>query len=146
MKRRILTFSSLLLLICTVFIQASAFRYVHDPRKNPCAMKDIVEDESAIYGFRPSETGSLKAYASADWSDPAVVEAGRQDRIAYHNSINSMYDMLKEYEKAGKSVEEIAQKAGMEPDKTMIILTKLEIEGLAKETAPGYFVKKLELA
>ena len=135
MKRRILTFSSLLLLICTVFIQASAFRYVHDPRKNPCAMKDIVEDENAIYGFRPSETGSLKAYASADWSDPAVVEAGRQDRIAYHNSINSMYDMLKEYEKAGKSVEEIARALSTRRNEIRLEAYKDDPEGLASVKA-----------
>lgn len=59
------------------------------------------------------------------------------------SGLSSVLDVLR---LEPQSVEEISQKAGMEPDKTMIILTKLEIEGLAKETAPGYFVKKLELA
>lgn len=85
------------------------FKYVHDPEDNPAAMADIVRDENAVYGFRPSETGSLKQYADADWSDPEIVEQGRQDRIAYHESIAGMYDMLREMLSAGRSTEEIAR-------------------------------------
>ena len=66
--------------------------YQHDPRDNPSAMADIVEDENAVYGFRPSETGSLSVYADADWSDPEIVEKGRQDRIEYHKSLETLYD------------------------------------------------------
>ena len=85
------------------------FEYIHDPRDNPSAMADIIRDENAVYGFRPSETGSLKQYADADWSDPAIVEQGRQDRIAYHESIADMYDMLREMRSEGRSNEEIAR-------------------------------------
>ena len=85
------------------------FTYQHDPRENPSAMADIVEDENAIYGFRPSETGSLAMYADADWSDPQVVEKGRQDRIAYHKSLESMYEVLDEMTAQCKSTEEIAR-------------------------------------
>lgn len=45
-----------------------------------------------------------------------------------------------------KSIEEIANSAGIGPDVAMIILTKLEIENLAREVSPGYFVRQLELA
>lgn len=90
-------------------VAAAPFKYTHDPAVNSEAMKDIVEDETAVYGFRPSETGSLSAYAAADWSDPETVEKGRRDRIAYHNSIESMYDLLRELQKDGKSTEEIAR-------------------------------------
>ena len=86
----------------------SVFRYAHDPRLNPAAMRDIVPDPSAIYGFRPSETGTLKQYTAFDWSDPAVVAQGRDERIAYHQSIASMYALLDEMLAAGKSSEEIA--------------------------------------
>jgi len=78
---------------------AAPFKYIHDPAVNSEAMKDIVEDETAVYGFRPSETGSLSAYAGADWSDPETVEKGRRDRIAYHDSIESMYDLLRKLQK-----------------------------------------------
>ena len=88
---------------------ADGFRYRHDPRLNPGAMADIVADETAIYGFRPSETGSLALYADADWSDPELVAQGRADRIAYHESLESMYSMLEEMRAAGRSIEEIAR-------------------------------------
>ena len=45
-----------------------------------------------------------------------------------------------------RSIEAIAQAAKTSPESAMIILTKLEIEGIARETWPGYFVKTPELA
>lgn len=89
--------------------QSNGFAYVHDPQENPYAMADIVADDAAVYGFRPSSEGSLKQYAAFDWSDSALVEAGRQDRIAYHESIASMYDILESMAAAGASTEEIAR-------------------------------------
>ena len=72
-------------------------------------MADIVADETSVYGFRPSETGSLKQYAEMDWSDPEVVEAGRQERLAYHDSFAEMYDLLGKMRAADKDIEEIAR-------------------------------------
>lgn len=89
--------------------KAEAFSYEHDPQLNPSAMADIVADETAVYGFRPSETGSLKQYAEMDWSDPGVVEAGRQERLAYHDSFAEMYDLLGKMRAADKEIEEIAR-------------------------------------
>ena len=96
--KRLAAFILIALLACTAAAASAAdgFRYAHDPCLNPKAMKDIVADDTAVYGFRPSETGSLKLYASADWSDPQIVEQGRLDRIAYHQSIESMYEMLRD--------------------------------------------------
>ena len=45
-----------------------------------------------------------------------------------------------------QSVERIADAAGITPESAMIILTKLEIEDLIREAAPGYYVKQLEFA
>lgn len=89
--------------------KAEAFSYEHDPQLNPAAMADIVADETSVYGFRPSETGSLKQYAEMDWSDPEVVEAGRQERLAYHDSFAEMYDLLGKMRAADKDIEEIAR-------------------------------------
>ena len=72
-------------------------------------MADIVEDETAIYGLHPSKTGSLAAYADADWSDAERVAKGRQDRIEYHRSLETMYELLNEMTAEGKSAEEIAR-------------------------------------
>ncbi|MBQ5970397.1 MAG: Ig-like domain-containing protein [Clostridia bacterium] len=110
----------------------NGFRYVHDPRDNAKAMADIVEDEAAIYGFRPSETGSLKMYADADWSDPAVVAQGRADRIAYHESIRSMYVMLQDMQAQGKSTEEIARAVSNRRNEIRLEAYANDPEGLAE--------------
>lgn len=42
------------------------FTYEHDPRENPNAMKDIIENPDAVYGFSPSpESDRLKEYVDA---------------------------------------------------------------------------------
>ena len=110
---------------------SGTFAYVHDPSDNPEAMKDIVRDETAVYGFRPSETGSLKQYASADWSDPETVEKGRQDRIAYHNSIEAMYSLLGQLRGEGKSVEEIARAVSEKRNEIRLESYRDDPEGLA---------------
>ena len=112
-------------------IAANGFSYEHDPRDNPYAMQDIIADEAAVYGFRPSETGSLRMYAAADWSDPALVEAGRQDRIAYHESIAAMYDLLQEMQAAGESTEMIARAISAKRNQIRLDAYADDPEGLA---------------
>lgn len=107
------------------------FKYTHDPKDNPSAMADIIEDENAIYGFRPSETGSLAMYASADWSDPEVVEKGRQERIAYHKSLEAMYDILNEMKAQGKDTETIARAVSTKRNEIRLDAYKDDPEGLA---------------
>ena len=45
-----------------------------------------------------------------------------------------------------QSTESIANAAHLSPESTLIILTRLELEGLAREVWPGYFIRKPELA
>ena len=62
---------------------SASFTYVHDPRENPVAMRDIVENPAAVYGFSPSpaEESTLKDYADLiDWTDPAQVAVARAER------------------------------------------------------------------
>ena len=55
-------------------IEDTSFHYVHDPRENPEAMKDIIEDPDAVYGFSPDpDSTRLGTYADYDWSDPEFV-------------------------------------------------------------------------
>ena len=110
---------------------ANGFAYQHDPRENAAAMRDIVADETAIYGFRPSETGSLKMYADADWSDPVIVEAGRADRIAYHESLKTMYDMLGQMQAEGRTTEEIARAVSTRRNEIRLEAYDDDPEGLA---------------
>lgn len=121
------------LLACAVLPASAAdgFRYVHDPALNPKALRDVVADDTAVYGFRPSETGSLKMYASADWSDPQIVEQGRQERIAYHQSIESMYGMLQDMQAQGKSTEEIARAVSTKRNELRLASYADDPEGLA---------------
>ena len=110
----------------------SGFAYAHDPRDNPKAMADIIEDVAAIYGFRPSTEGSLAAYAGMDWTDPVVVEGGRQERIAYHESIAEMYDMLYEMQAEGANTEEIARAVSAKRNEIRIASYANNPEGLAR--------------
>ena len=70
----------------------SGFAYEHDPRENPNAMKDIVENPDAVYGFSPSpDSTRLKEYADAiDWTDPEQVAEARAVRQSYHDSMSEL--------------------------------------------------------
>lgn len=84
--------------------------YTHDPRINAKAMEDIVVNPKAIYGFSPDPNSTrLGEYADYDWSDPAVVEAAKQERIAYHESFRKQFVLWESMRVQGKSTEEIAR-------------------------------------
>lgn len=57
--------------------------------------------------------------------------------------LSAVYDVLT---LEPQSTEAIADAAGLPLPAAMIILTKLEIDGAAKEVWPGYFIRRLELA
>ena len=108
-----------------------AFRYQHDPRLNRKALEDIVVDPDAVYGFSPSPTGSLAAYAEYDWTDTEAVEAFRQNRIAYLQSYSKMYDILDEMTAEGKSIEEIARAVSGKRNELRLAAYEGDPEGLA---------------
>ena len=133
-SKRLLAALLILAMICSANVAAFAangFQYQHDPRSNAAAMRDIVADESAVYGFRPTQTGSLSLYADADWTDPEVVAQGRADRIAYHESVASMYVMLQEMREQGKSTEEIARAVSNRRNEIRLEAYADDPEGLA---------------
>ncbi len=85
-------------------------RMKHDPRNNPEAMKDIIEDPNAVYGFSPSpDSPRLGPYAQYDWSDPRVVGQARKERKTYHASILTMLIIIGRMNTEGASDEEIAR-------------------------------------
>ena len=109
------------------------FTYQHDPKENPKAMEDIIENPDAVYGFSPNpDSARLGVYAEYDWTDPVVVEAGKQDRIAYHESIDAMYDMLHQLRAEGKSIEEMARTISAERNRIRLESYKDDPDGLAK--------------
>ncbi len=105
--------------------------YQHDPRLNETAMKDIVVNPAAVYGFSPDPNSErLGAYADYDWTDPAIVEKARAERINYHLEMQSMYGIWNEMEAAGKSVEEIARAVSAERNRVRIDSYKDNPQGL----------------
>ena len=145
-SKKIIVISVILCLVLAVSLAAivshsnakqnAVFHYEHDPRENPHAMEDIIENPDAVYGFSPDPNSTrLGAYAEYDWTDPAVVAKGREDRLAYHQSIKSMYDMLQRMNDEGKSVEEIARAVSAERNNIRLASYKDDPEGLAKVKA-----------
>lgn len=107
------------------------FSYVHDPRTNPEAMKDIIEDPDAVYGFSPDpESERLGDYADYDWSDPKLVESAKKERKAYHDSMESMIDILYKMRDENASIEEMARAVSNERNRVRIEAYKDNPEGL----------------
>lgn len=111
----------------------AAFAYEHNPEENPSAMADIIVNPDAVYGFSPDPASSrLGAYADYDWTDPEVVEKGRQDRLAYHESLYSMYEILHEMRDNGSSIEEMARAVSAERNRIRLASYNDDPEGLEK--------------
>ena len=95
--------------------EKETFHYEHDPQDNPEAMKDIVVDPDAVYGFAPDPNSQrLGEYAKYDWSDEEFVAEAQQTRREYHESMASMTDMIYEMRDEGASTEEIARAVSAE--------------------------------
>jgi len=109
------------------------FQYEHDPRENPEAMKDIIEDPDAVYGFSPNpESGRLKEYAEYDWSDEEFVAEAKETRREYHAGMASMLDIIYEMRDEGASTEEIARAVSAERNRLRLAAYEDDPEALAK--------------
>lgn len=107
--------------------------YTHDPRTNEKAMEDIVVDNTAVYGFRPSEDSTrLAEYADADWSDPVAVAGWTKDRIEYLSQFNAMYDLWDAMLAKGASTEEIARAVSAKRNEIRLASYANDPAGLAK--------------
>lgn len=107
--------------------------YENDPRENSEAMKDIVVDENAVFGFAPDpESSRLGEYASYDWSDPEFVKSAVKNRADYHNQNMGLYTLMNKLYAEGKSVEEVARAVSKRRNEIRIESYKNDPEGLAK--------------
>ncbi len=108
------------------------FSYVHDPRENPEAMADIIENTDAVYGFSPNpESKRLGVYAEYDWTDPEFVASAQEQRRAYHQSMESMTDIILRMREDGASIEEIARAVSTERNRLRMEAYKDDPEALA---------------
>ena len=85
--------------------------HYNNPSDNPKVLADAVQDPNAVYGYRPSEDGSLKNFANKDWSDPTVVESAKQERIAYIADDQEINRLVSDMRNQGYSSEDIARAA-----------------------------------
>ena len=130
----------LLLCACLCSCVTSSFGYVHDPRLNPEAMKDIIVNPDAVYGFSPDPASTrLGTYTQYDWTDPAFVAQAHEERLAYHQSLQSMNDILQSMKASGATEEEIARAVSAERNRLRLAAYDGNPEGLEE-------VKKSNLA
>ncbi len=109
----------------------ATFSYVHDPRLSAEAMRDIVENPDAVYGFSPDpESTRLGPYAQYDWTDPVFVAQAKEDRRAYHDSFQSMTDILDRMRAEGAAVEEIARAVSAERNRLRLAAYVNDPDGL----------------
>lgn len=109
------------------------FAYEHNPKDNPSAMEDVIENPDAIYGFSPNpESKRLGAYAEYDWTDAEFVANAKKDRIEYHKSFESMNEILKDMRSKGASIEEMAKAVSTERNVLRLAAYKDDEEGLKK--------------
>ena len=112
--------------------KGTGFAYVHDPRDNAEAMADIVENPAAVYGFSPDpQSTRLGAYAEYDWTDPVFVEKAQEERRAYHESLDTMTDILYRMREEGASMEEMARAVSEERNRLRLLSYEDDPEGLA---------------
>ena len=101
--------------------------------ENPKAAEDIMVTPDALYGYSPRpDSVRLKAYADADWSDAALVESARQDRLAYHESFKELYRMIEQMLGEAKNVEEIARAVSTRRNEIRLESYKDNPQGLEK--------------
>lgn len=109
------------------------FTYEHDPRENPAAMEDIVENPDAVYGFSPDpESPRLGSFADYDWTDPEVVAEAQIERREYHESMDTMTDILYRMRDEGASMEEMARAVSEERNRLRLESYKDDPKGLAE--------------
>ena len=135
-------FVSVLLAFLLLFSGAAAaeapadsapFTYVHDPRLNPAAMADIVENPAAVYGFSPSpDSTRLGTYAEYDWTDAELVDKAKEERRAYLESLDSMMDILSWMAQQGSTTEEMARAVSAERNRLRLASYKDNPEGLER--------------
>ena len=114
-------------------IPAAFQGYVHDPMQNPNAAKDIIVNPDAVYGFSPSpDSVRLAPFLEYDLTDLAVVEELKKQRIAYHESMQELYQMRADMEAEGKSIEEIAAAVSTRRNELRLEAYKDDPEGLEK--------------
>lgn len=142
MKKRIVEAIAMIMLVVGILstntpvlaaVNTTNINYVHDPRLNERAMEDIVVDNTAVYGFKPSKDSvRLAEFVDADWDNPVAVEGYRQERIQYLSQFDTMYDLWNEMIAKGATTEEIARAVSSKRNEIRLASYANDPEGLAR--------------
>ena len=129
---RILALAAAFTAAFTFFAFAAEANYEHDPRRCWNTMKDVEYDPAAIYRYRPAaDSARLGSYAAFDWTDAALVEKSRQERIAYFQDSQKLTDLMVSMQNEGRSVEEVARAVSALRNQIRLDSYKNNPEGLA---------------
>ncbi|MBQ9448966.1 MAG: hypothetical protein IJU60_03745 [Acholeplasmatales bacterium] len=109
------------------------FTYVHNPNLNSAVLADAEYDANAVFGYKPNLTGSLKQYATYDWTKEEDVLKYKQERIKYIEENDAAIKRKEtELRAQGKSIEEIARACSTLRNQIRLDQYKDDPEGLAK--------------
>lgn len=110
------------------------FAYENDPAENAAAMKDIVANPAAVFGFSPSpDSTRLKEYVDAlDWTSPEQVAQAREVRRVYHESLSELYRLIENMLSEAKPVEEIARAVSARRNEIRLEAYQGDLEELAR--------------
>ena len=109
------------------------FQYKHDPRDNPKAMEDIIEDPDAVYGFAPDPNSKrLGTYAEYDWSDEAFVAKAQEERREYQKEMDTMTDIVYNMRYNEADTEAIARAVSAERNRLRLESNEDDPDALAK--------------
>lgn len=123
----------IIILSIPIPVFSESFHYIHDPMANPNAAKDIVVNPDAVYGYSPSpESERLKDYVDYDWTNPTVVAEMQEQREAYHESFQELYDMIDTMKAEGDSIEDIARAVSTRRNELRIEAYDGDPKGLAE--------------
>ena len=144
--KKVLLYTALVIMVCVCMCacvstsadasataKAGFFSYVHDPQLNPEAMKDIIVNADAVYGFSPDpDSTRLGSYAQYDWTDSSFVAQAKTERIKYHDSLSTMNDILDRMKEEGATVEEMARAVSIERNRLRLAAYDGDPAGLAE--------------
>jgi hypothetical protein len=96
----------------TKVVGETKFTYKNNPMDNPKAVKDIMENPEAVYGYSPKPESNLSKF-NVDWTNAEQVADAQAQRIKYHEGLKiekakinqDVENLLKE----GSSMEDIAR-------------------------------------
>ena len=112
--------------------ETSKFMYVHNPSYQRAVLADAEYDMNAVFGYKPSASGSLAQFAGYDWTNEEAVLGYKEERIKYISENDERIKTLEnDLRSQNKSIEEIARECSTLRNQIRLEQYKDDPEGLA---------------